>query len=228
MGLKNPVGQIINNPFDKIGWHIVGVVKDYVQGSPYDNIPPTVIYGPGAWFNMMLIKFNPTNSTANDLSKTEKIFKTYNGAYPFDYRFVDEQYARQFDDQRRTKTMAGLFAFLAIFISCLGLFGLSAYVGESRVKEIGMRKVLGASVSNIAKLLSFDFVKLVIVSLVIATPVAWYAMNKWLEQYSYRINIGGEIFVLAGLLAIAIALLTVSFQSVKAAIANPVKSLRSE
>ena len=124
--------------------------------------------------------------------------------------------------------MAGLFATLAIFISCLGLFGLSAYVAESRVKEIGVRKVLGASVVNIAKLLSFDFVKLVIVSIIIATPVAWYAMNKWLQDYTYRINIGWGIFAAAGLLAIMIALLTVSFQSVKAAIANPVTSLRTE
>jgi putative ABC transport system permease protein len=228
MHFKNPVGQIIHNPFDNIDWHVVGVVKDYVQGSPYDMIPPTVIYGPGAWFNMMQIKFNPPASTADNLSKTEKVFKTYNAAYPFDYRFVDEQYAKQFDDQQRTKTMAGLFAFLAIFISCLGLFGLSAYVAESRIKEIGVRKVLGASVSSIAKLLSLDFVKLVIISLLIATPVAWYAMSKWLEDYSYRIQIGLGIFAVAGVIAITIALVTVSFQSIKAAIVNPVKSLRSE
>jgi putative ABC transport system permease protein len=124
--------------------------------------------------------------------------------------------------------MAALFAILAIFISCLGLFGLSAYMAESRIKEIGVRKVLGASVINIAKLLSLDFVKLVVVSIIIATPVAWYAMNKWLEDYSYRINIGWGIFVLAGILAIVIALITVSFQSIKAAISNPVKSLRTE
>ena len=228
MGLKNPLGQIINNPFDKTDWHVVGVVKDYVQGSPYAKVPPTVIYGPGAWFNTMYIKFNTTNSTASDLTQTEKIFKKYNAAYPFDYIFVDEQYAKQFDDEQRTKTMAGLFAALAIFISCLGLFGLSAYVAESRVKEIGVRKVLGASVANIAGLLSFDFIKLVIVSIIIATPVAWFAMNKWLDDYSYRISIGWGIFFVAGVLAILIAVITVSFQAIKAAVANPVKSLRSE
>ena len=228
MGLKNPLGQIINNPFDKTDWHVVGVVKDYVQGSPYAKVLPTVIYGPGAWFNTMYIKFNTTNSTASDLTQTEKIFKKYNAAYPFDYIFVDEQYAKQFDDEQRTKTMAGLFAALAIFISCLGLFGLSAYVAESRVKEIGVRKVLGASVANIAGLLSFDFIKLVIVSIIIATPVAWFAMNKWLDDYSYRISIGWGIFFVAGVLAILIAVITVSFQAIKAAVANPVKSLRSE
>ena len=228
MGLKNPVGQIIVNPFDKINWRIVGVVKNYIQGSPYDDVPPTVIYGPGAWFNMMYIKLNPGQSTAANLANAEKIFKKYNAAYPFDYKFVDEQYAQQFDNEQRTKTMAGLFAALAIFISCLGLFGLSAYVAESRIKEIGVRKVLGATVFSITKLLSLDFIKLVVVSLIIATPVAWYAMSKWLQSYTYRINISWVIFFSAGLLAIAIALATVSFQAVKAAIANPVKSLRTE
>jgi ABC-type antimicrobial peptide transport system permease subunit len=228
MDLKSPVGQIIINPFDKIDWHIVGVVRDYVQGSPYNKIPPTVIYGPGAWFNMMYIKFNPSNSTADNLAKAEKIFKGYNAAYPFDYKFVDRQYAVQFDNEQRTKTMAGLFAGLAIFISCLGLFGLSANMAESRIKEIGIRKVLGASVAGITKLLSLNFIKLVIISLAIAIPVAWYAMNKWLQDYTYRINIGWGVFAVAGMLAIAIALITVSFQSIKAAISNPVKSLRTE
>jgi ABC-type antimicrobial peptide transport system permease subunit len=228
MGLKNPVGQIIVNPFDKINWRIVGVVKNYIQGSPYDEVPPTVIYGPGAWFNMMYIKLNPAQSTAANLTNAEKIFKKYNAAYPFDYKFVDEQYAQQFDNEQRTKTMAGLFAALAIFISCLGLFGLSAYVAESRIKEIGVRKVLGATVFSITKLISLDFIKLVVVSLIIATPVAWYAMSKWLQGYTYRINISWIIFFIAGLLAIAIALATVSFQAIKAAIANPVKSLRTE
>ncbi len=228
MGFKNPVGQIINNPFDKINWRVVGVVKNYVEGSPYEKIPPTVIMGPGAWFTTMHIKFNPARSTADNLAGAEKIFKKYNPAYPFDYQFVDQEYAKKFNDEQRTKTMAGLFATLAIFISCLGLFGLSAYIAESRIKEIGVRKVLGASVFNITKLLSLDFVKLVIVSIIIATPVAWYAMNKWLHDFSYRINISWFVFAAAGLLAIAIALLTVSFQSIKAAMANPVKSLRTE
>jgi len=227
MGLKDPVGQVIRNPFENINWRVVGVVKDYLQGSPYDVVPPTLIMGPGAWFNTMYIKFNPGHSTADNLVKAEKVFKKYNPAYPFDYQFVDEQYAQQFDNEQRTKIMAGLFATLAIFISCLGLFGLSAYVAESRIKEIGVRKVLGASVISITRLLSFDFVKLVVVSIVIATPVAWFAMNKWLQDYTYRINISWGIFLAAGLLAITIALLTVSFQSIKAAVANPVKSLRT-
>jgi ABC-type antimicrobial peptide transport system permease subunit len=228
MGFKDPVGQIISRPYANLQMQVVGVVKDYVPGSPYEDIPPIVIEGPNAWFNTMHIKFSTANSTADNLAKAEKIFKTYNSAYPFEYHFVDEEYAVKFADAQRTKTLAGLFAALAIVISCLGLFGLSAYVAESRIKEIGVRKVLGASELGLAKLLSSDFIKLVIVSLVIATPVAWYAMNKWLESYTYRIDIGWGIFAMAGLIAIAIALVTVSFQSIKAALANPVKSLRTE
>jgi len=228
MGFKNPVGQIISRPYANITLHVVGVVKNYVAGSPFGEVPPTVIEGPSAWFTSMHIKFNAAHSTADNLAKAESVFKKYNPAYPFGYKFVDQEYAKKFDDEQRTKTMAGLFAFLAIFISCLGLFGLSAYVAESRIKEIGVRKVLGASVFNIAKLLSLDFVKLVIISIIIATPVAWYVMNKWLQDYVYRINISWVIFFIAGSLAIAIALITVSFQAIKAAIANPVKSLRTE
>ncbi len=176
----------------------------------------------------MHIKFSTAHTTSENLAKAEQVFKKYNPAYPFDYQFVDDTYAKNFENEQRTKTLAGLFASLAILISCLGLFGLSAYVAESRVKEVGVRKVLGASSASIAKLLSLDFIKLVVVSIAIASPVAWYAMNKWLQGYTYRISMGWAIFLLAGLLAIVIALATISFQSIKAALANPVKSLRTE
>ena len=228
MGFKDPIGQIITQPVSKKTWHVVGVVKDYVIGSPYQKIPPVVIEGSASWFSTMHVKFNTSQSTSESLAKAEQIFKKYNPAYPFDYQFVDLEYAKKFDKEQRTKTMTGVFATLAIFISCLGLFGLSAYIAESRVKEIGVRKVLGASVLDITRLLSIDFVKLVIVSIIIATPIAWYGMNKWLEDYSYRINVGSGIFIVAGLLAILIALITVSFQSIKTAVANPIKSLRTE
>lgn len=228
MGFKNPIGQIIAQPADNINWHVVGVVKDYILNSPYEKAPPLVIMGPASWFNTMHIKFNPAQSTAASLQQAEQIFKKYNPAYPFDYQFVDSEYAQHFDSEQRTKTLAGLFASLAIAISCLGLFGLSAYMAETRIKEIGVRKILGASAMGIAKLLSVDFIKLVIIAIVIATPIAWYAMDHWLQSYTYRISIGWTIFVLAGSLAILIALVTVSFQSIKAALANPVKSLRAE
>jgi putative ABC transport system permease protein len=228
MGFKNPVGQTIFQPYDSTNWHVVGVVKDYIVGSPYEKIPPIVIEGPKSWYNTMLIKFNPGRPMAENLAAASHVFGKYNPAYPFDYKFVDEEYAKNFDNEQRTKSLAGLFASLAIAISCLGLFGLSAYMAESRIKEIGVRKVLGASATSIAQLLSVDFIKLVVVSILIACPIAWYAMNRWLQSYTFHIHIGWDIFLLAGLLAIIIALITVSFQSIKAAVANPVKNLRTE
>jgi ABC-type antimicrobial peptide transport system permease subunit len=229
MGFKDPIGQVLYNPYENTHWHIVGVVRDFVYGTPYGEVPPVMIQGPAsALFTTMHIRFNPANSTAASLEKTQTIFKRYNAAYPFDYHFVDQEYARKFEDEQRTKTMAGLFAALAIFISCLGLFGLSAFVAESRIKEIGVRKVLGASVSGITRLLSTDFIRLVLIAFAIAAPVAWFAMNRWLADYAYRITMGWAVFALAGTLAVVIALLTVSFQAIRAATANPVRSLRSE
>jgi ABC-type antimicrobial peptide transport system permease subunit len=228
MGFKNPIGETITQPSDNISWRVVGVVRDYILNSPYEKIPPMVIQGPKSWFNTMHIKLSRDRSTAENLAEAEQIFKKYNPSYPFDYKFVDDEYARNFHNEQRMKTLAGLFASLTIFISCLGLFGLSAYVAESRIKEIGVRKVLGASVLSIAQLLSIDFIKLVVVSVGIASPIAWYAMNRWLETYVYRINISWNIFVIAGVLAIVIAMATISFQSIKAAVANPIKSLRTE
>jgi putative ABC transport system permease protein len=228
MSFKNPVGQVLFSSDAKTKWQVVGVVKDYVSGSPYEDIPPIVIEGPGAWFNTMHIKLNSAHSTADNLAKAHQVFRKYNAAYPFDYQFVDQEYANQFENEQRTKTLSGLFATLAIFISCLGLFGLASFVAEQRTKEIGIRKVLGASVSNLWGLLSKDFVLLVIISLFIASPVAYYFMNGWLQHYSYRTEISWWIFVLAGVGALSITLLTVSFQAIKAALKNPVKSLRSE
>jgi ABC-type antimicrobial peptide transport system permease subunit len=158
----------------------------------------------------------------------EKVFKEYNPDYPFNYYFVDEKYAAKFSDEKTTGTLTAFFAGLTIFISCLGLFGLATYMAENRIKEIGVRKVLGASVTSITTLLSKDFVKLVIISILIASPVAWWSMGKWLSDYTYRINISVWVFLVAGLIAIVISLMTVSYQAIKAAIANPVKSLRTE
>ncbi|HLK26930.1 MAG TPA: ABC transporter permease [Puia sp.] len=226
MKFKNPLGQIVKDNGKQ--WHVIGVIKDFILESPYEPTSPMLIYGPNNWFNVIHIKLNNKNSTAQNLKAAEVIFKKYNPEYPFDYKFVDEEYAQKFEDEKRTGTLAGLFAGLTIFISCLGLFGLATYMAEARIKEIGVRKVLGASVTNITALLSKDFVKLVIVSILIASPIAWIAMHKWLQSYDYRINISWLVFAASGLLAIIIALLTVSFQAIKAAIANPVKSLRTE
>jgi ABC-type antimicrobial peptide transport system permease subunit len=163
-----------------------------------------------------------------NIAEMEKIFKRYNPEYPFEYKFVNEEYARKFSDEETTATLARLFSALTIFISCLGLFGLATYMAENRIKEIGVRKVLGASVANITTLLSRDFLRLVIIAILIATPMAWWAMHNWLQNYTYRVPISWFTFIIAGTLAIIIAAVTVSYQAIKAAVANPVKSLRTE
>ena len=228
MRLKNPIGQIIKDDDGIFEWHVVGVVKDFILESPYEKINPMMIQGPLGWFQVIHFKLNPANSTAVNLAKAEKIFKQYNPQYPFEYVFADESYAKKFKEEQRTGKLAALFAGLTIFISCLGLFGLATYMAENRIKEIGVRKVLGASVASITSLLSRDFLKLVFIALLIASPVAWWVMNKWLQNYTYHIGIEWWVFAGAGLLSIFIALATVSYQSIRAAVANPVKSLRTE
>jgi ABC-type antimicrobial peptide transport system permease subunit len=226
MGFTEPIGQLVKD--NGIEWHVIGVIKDFILQSPYYPLKPMVIEGGKGWFNVMHIKLNPQNTTAQNLAKAEGIFKKYNPEYPFEYKFIDEEYARKFDDERRTATLTALFAALTIFISCLGLFGLAAYMAQNRIKEIGVRKVLGASVASITTLLSKDFLKLVVISLIIATPVAGYGMYKWLQDYPYRVSLEWWVFAVAGLAAVSIALLTVSFQAIRAARANPVKNLRTE
>jgi len=227
MNFKNPIGQIINK--DDVNWHVVGVFKDFIWGSPYEPTTPMFVMGPkNNWSNGINFRLNTRQPISTSLKQAEAIFKKYNPAFPFNPQFVDQDYLVKFKNQQRTAKLAGTFALLTIIISCLGLFGLAAYVAGSRTKEIGVRKVLGASVGSIATLISKDFLKLVVMAILIATPIAWYAMNTWLQSYTYRISIEWWVFLLAGASAIFIALLTVGFQSVKAALANPVKSLRSE
>jgi ABC-type antimicrobial peptide transport system permease subunit len=226
MGFKDPIGQIVKD--NGRDWHVVGVVKDFILQSPYHPTKPMIIEGARGWFNVIHIKLNNKNTTADNLKKAEQIFKKYNPNYPFEYKFIDDDYAAKFKSEQRTGTLAGLFAGLTIFISCLGLFGLAAYMAESRIKEIGVRKVLGASVTGIATLLSKDFIGLVIISFALASPVAWWFMHNWLQNYPYRVNIEWWIFAFAAILSILIAMITVSYHAIKAASANPVKSLRTE
>jgi putative ABC transport system permease protein len=226
MGFKDPIGQIVKN--NGTDWHVVGVVKDFILQSPYYPIRPMIIQGAKGWFNVIHFKLNGANTTADNLKKAETIFKKYNPQYPFEYKFVDDEYAAKFKSEQRTGTLAALFAGLTIFISCLGLFGLAAYMAEGRVKEIGVRKVLGASITNIVKLLSKDFVGLVAIAFLLAAPVAWWLMYTWLKDYPYRVTIEWWIFVFAGGLSVLIALITVSYHAIRAATANPVKSLRTE
>jgi ABC-type antimicrobial peptide transport system permease subunit len=226
MGFKDPVGSVIQDNGQE--WHVVGVFKDFILNSPYQPTIPMVIEGAKGWFNCVHVKLNPKNTTAANIAAMEKIYKKYNPYYPFDYKFIDQQYEEKFKAEQRAGTLSGLFAGLTIFISCLGLFGLATYMAENRIKEIGVRKVLGASVTDITTLLSKDFLKLVAVSLVIASPVAWWLMDAWLKDFNYRIDMPISAFLVAGGLSLLIALLTVSSQAIKAAISNPVKSLRTE
>lgn len=226
MGFKDPIGQIVKDN-DK-AYHVIGVVRDFVIRSPYDRHRPMVIEGAQSYFNVIHMKLNADKSASEHLKSIEAIFRRYNPDYPFEYHFVDEDYALKFEDTRRVAKLTGLFAGLTVFISCLGLFGLAAYMAENRVKEIGVRKVLGASVASVVTLLSREFMLLVVISIFIATPVAWYAMNLWLNDFSYRIGMPWWVFVVAGVLAIVVSLLTVSYQAIKAALLDPVTSLRSE
>jgi ABC-type antimicrobial peptide transport system permease subunit len=226
MGFKNPIGQNIFG--NSVNWHVVGVIKDFILESPYEPIKPFMVEGPKGASNVIYIRFNSARTTAQNMAITEGIFKQYNADYPFEFHFADEEYAQKFFDELLTETLVSIFASLIIFISCLGLFGLTTYMAASRIKEIGVRKVLGASITNITLLLSKDFIKLVAISIVIASPIGWWTMHEWLQNYDYRISISWWIFLAAGISAILIALITISFQSVKAALSNPVNSLRSE
>jgi len=228
MRIKNPIGLIIKGADKDL--HVIGVVKDFILESPFEKkVNPMIIIGPGVdYFQVIHFKLNPANTTVSNIQKATEIFKKYNPKYPFEYVFADESYAQKFKEQQRTGKLAALFAGLTVFISCLGLFGLATYMAESRIKEIGVRKVLGAGVGTITALLSKDFLKLVLVSFVIASPVAWYAMQSWLQGYTYRINMEWWVFAGAGFLSILIAGLTVSYQAIRAAVANPVRSLRTE
>jgi putative ABC transport system permease protein len=229
MGKGSAVGKKIHEENDTTMATIVGVVNDYVYGNMYGK-PDPVMFVCAAPQNttVMYIRTKPQKSTEAALAQIESVMKKDNPAYPFDYKFVDEQFNGMFQSEMLISKLSRVFATLAIIISCLGLFGLAAYTAERRTKEIGIRKVLGASVSGITALMSKDFLQLIIVLALVAFPVAWWAMHSWLQSYSYRIDISWWVFIIAGALAVFIALITISFQSIKAAIANPVKSLRTE
>jgi ABC-type antimicrobial peptide transport system permease subunit len=226
MNLDNPVGEVVN----AMGrdWHVVGVVKDFIFRSPYDPIEPMLISGPAGILNTMHIKLNGQNRMTDNLARVEQTFRRYNPANLFEYGFIDEEYARKFSNELKIGTLATWFAILTIFISCMGLFALVAYMAETRKKEIGIRKVLGASVSNIMVLLSKEFMILVTISFVVGSPIAWWGMKKWLAGYAYHTSIPWWLFVVVGVLSICIALLTVGFQAIRAATANPVESIKSE
>jgi len=209
---------------------IIGVINDFHFESMHQSIFPLVfvMFPPRvSYFNNLSVKFAGSN-TAASLAYLENTWKKFVPEIPYEYTFLDENFDKLYQAEQRQGTIFTAFACIAIFIACLGLFGLSAFTISQRVKEIGVRKVLGAEVSGIVALLSKDFLKLVLIAAIIAFPVAWYAMNNWLKDFAYRIHIQWWVFVVAAVAALLIALITVSFQAIKAAIANPVKSLRTE
>ncbi|HMI78647.1 MAG TPA: FtsX-like permease family protein, partial [Ferruginibacter sp.] len=206
---------------------IIGVVKDFYYKSLHEKIGPVVIRIENEYSSNFLVKTAPGKIIAATES-AEKVWKKFFPAEPFSYKFLNEEFDKLYHADRKVSVLIWIFSGIAIFISCLGLFGLAAFTAERRVKEIGIRKILGAGIPNIVSLLSREFVYMVLLSMVIAFPVAWLAMNKWLQNFAYKINIAWWIFLVAAVIALAIALLTISYQAIKAAIANPVKSLRTE
>ncbi len=225
MGMQTPVGKEIE--FWKGKGRIVGLMKDFHLNSLHQAISPLILVYNPINTNVLLVKAGP-GQTQRAIADLERLTKQVNPNYPFDYHFVDEYYEKLYNAEQQVHTLVNYFGILAILISCLGLFGLAAFTAEQRTKEIGVRKVLGASVANIVGLLSKDFLKLVLLALVLASPLAWWAVDKWLHTFEYRQELTWWIVGIAGLLAASVALMTVSYQSVKAALMNPVKSLRSE
>ncbi|MBD1365993.1 ABC transporter permease [Mucilaginibacter sp. ZT4R22] len=228
MHLKgNPIGQnvdIFNNKYQ-----VVGIVKDFHFESLHEAVKPSFInlaWGGSPYFKIM-IRIKPGNQKET-IAQVQKVYESFNPGFPFSFNFLDEAYQKQYETETRVSVLANYFSALAIIISCLGLFGLVAFTAQKRRKEIGIRKVVGASVNSITMMLTTDFLKLVVIAVLIAFPVAWYIMHQWLQGFVYRIDIGPLVFIIAAAAIIVITILTVGFQAIKAALVNPVKSLRSE
>jgi hypothetical protein len=226
MGLKDPIGKPIT--FWQKKGTIIGVIKDFHFNSLHVPVNALIIrQGETDDYGAALVKTQP-GKTREAINSLEILCKELNPKFPFSYQFSDEEYSKLYKSEEMTGKLADCFAFLAIFISCLGLLGLAMFTAEQKMKEIGIRKVLGASISSLFILLSREFLLFVIIAVLIASPIAWYAMQNWLEDYAYKISISWWMFVVAGMAALIIALITVSFQAIRAAFANPVNSLRSE
>jgi ABC-type antimicrobial peptide transport system permease subunit len=226
IGYKEPIGQPLR--FWGKNGKIIGVVKDFHFNSMHEEIRPLILRaGENENYGSILVRTEP-GKTREALASMEKLCKQLNPSFPFTYNFSDEEYQKLYQNEQVTGKLSNGFAFLAIFISCMGLLGLAMFTAEQRFKEIGIRKVLGASVSSLFALLSSEFLVLVVIALLIASPIAWYAAGKWLQGYAYRVPVQWWMFGLSGGIIILIALATVSFQAIKSALINPIKSLRSE
>ena len=233
IGWEDPIGKWLTYPGnDNQRFQVVGVMRDFHSGTIRAAIEPAAIFHESSktyrtWASYMSLRLAPGSEKAV-IEKTKALWAKEIPGAPFDYDFLDDSFGNLYQEEQRAATLLGVFTALALFIGCLGLFALAAYTAEQRTKEIGIRKVLGASVFGITSLLAKDFLKLVLLAILIASPVAWYFMNQWLAEFAYRIDMEWWMFVVAGVAAVGIAFLTIGFQSVKAALANPVKSLKSE
>jgi ABC-type antimicrobial peptide transport system permease subunit len=225
MGMKAPIGQKMTWGAENIT--IIGVVKDMVMTSPYNQVKPTIYYINNN-SNFIILRLNPRMSATASLAKIAPVFTAFNPDEPFDYHFVDQEYGRKFSAEERIGKLAGCFAVLTVFISCIGLFGLASFVAQQRTREIGIRKVMGASVFALWKMLSGEFIMPVAVAGIIAVPVTWHFLDRWLAQYQYHREVSPWFFITAGLGALLITLLTVSYHAISAATMSPVKSLRTE
>ena len=226
IGFKEPIGSILE--WNDEPYRVIGVVEDLLVQSPYQPVRPSLFHIETGQANLAILKINPERSPKDALGKIAAVFAKNDPASVFNFQFVDEEYAQKFGDEVRTGKLATFFAILAVFISCLGLFGLASFVAEQRTKEIGVRKVLGATILNVWGLLSREFIALVLISCLLAIPLSYYYLHAWLQKYEYRTEISWWIFAVSVLGALAITVLTVSYQSIRAGMINPVKSLRSE
>jgi ABC-type antimicrobial peptide transport system permease subunit len=226
IGYTDPIGKTMTSGGRVVT--IVGIVENVLISDPFKPVYPLAILFDGSAANNIFLRLKPTSDLKNVLSAIQPVFEKYNPSLPFEYSFVDKEFGKKFTIENQVGKLAGILAGLAIFISCLGLFGLAIFMAERRTKEIGIRKVLGASAANIWGLLSKEFVWLVMLGSWIASPLAFWLMKSWLQKYEYRVDMNWWIFVGAGVLAVVIALITVSSQAIKAAVANPVKSLKTE
>lgn len=226
MGLKEPLGSKLT--FNGRELEIIGVVPNIVMASPYRSVEPMTIIFDRDWSSTVTVRLSKTDDMKGAIAKVEQVFKQLNPNYPFEYRFVDADFDKKFNDINMISRLATLFASLAIIITCLGLFGLAAYTAEQRTKEVGIRKVMGASVSSLVLLISKDFSRLVVFAFIISAPIAWWFLTNFLQRYTYRIEVAWWVLIGVGVFALLLALLIVSTQALKAAVANPTKSLRSE
>lgn len=227
MSFKNPIGEHFSDNGRQ--WRIAGVFKDFVARSPYSPTGPMVILGSRLDdFNFIHVKLNDHIPSNEALVKAEDIFKKYSPEYPFEFHFVDVEYGKKFNEEIKTKKLASVFGTMSVFISCLGILGLSIHMAQKRVREIGIRKVFGASVMNVIALLSREPVKLILIAFIIASPIAYWAMDVWLQNYEYKVSVGWNVFIMTGLGSLIVALITISFQTLRSALSNPVKSLRHE